>query len=281
LQRNAFVFNTIVFGGFFIYYIVCFFHKRYFLFFSIVLVAILLLTNGRSGAVIALLIFTINTLIFYKVVTKKMKALLLFVVPIVIGGYVLADFVDMKKIGVLFENVSPRFAELIKGEDSGDLEEDKSWLIRELMLTKTIEIFKEYPILGIGYDHFKGYDAELKSLNDDKFSRLNGASEEFLNTRSTHNSYAEYLADTGIIGFSLLLSLVLPLVFGFFSVIWKNSGNLYLIICSGFIGACIHGYAITAFTGANFWLIMGFTGGFLKVLNSDENSLLLSRPTAH
>jgi O-antigen ligase len=281
LQRNAFVFNTIVFGGFFIYYLIKFFNERYFLLFSIVLVSILLLTNGRSGAVIALLIFAINTLIFYKIVTKNIKVLLLFALPIVISSYVLVDFVDMKKIGGLFDNVSPRFAELIKGEDSGDLEEDKSWLIRELMLTKTVEIFKEYPILGIGYDHFRGYDSELKSLTDDKFLRLSGESGQFLNTRSTHNSYAEYLADTGIIGFTLLLSLMLPLLFGFFSVIWKNSGNPYLIICSGFIGACIHGYAITAFTGANFWLIMGFTAGFLKVVNSDENSLLLSRPTAH
>jgi O-antigen ligase len=281
IQRNAFVFNTIVFGGFFIYYLVESYNRRYFLLFSVVLVSILLLTNGRSGAVIAILIFAMNSLIFYRVVTKNVKMLLLFAIPVVIGSYVLADFVDMKKIGGLFENVSPRFAELIKGEDSGDLQEDKSWLIRELMLTKTVEIFKEYPILGIGYDHFRGYDSELKSLTDDKFIRLSGESGDFLNTRSTHNSYAEYLADTGLIGFSLLLSIILPLVFGFFSFLWKNSGHVYLIICSGFIGACIHGYAITAFTGANFWLIMGFTGGFLKIVNSDENSILLSRATSN
>jgi O-antigen ligase len=202
--------------------------------------------------------------------SKNIKMFLYVVLPFIALIYVNDDFVifDRNAIGNSFETISPRFSELIKGEESGDLAEDKSWLIRELMLTKTIEIFSDYPILGIGYDHFKAYDAKLGSMADDKFYRLRNDSKDYLNTRSSHNSYAEYLANTGIIGFFFLFSFSISIFNNYFKGLFINSGELILIIIGGFIGAAIHGYAITAFTGANFWLLMGISAGFFKSNNT-------------
>ena len=269
-QRNAFVFNIITFSGFFIFYLVNRYGKKYFLLASTFIVLILLFTNGRSGAVISLLLLLFNSLIFYRMMSKNIKVLLYVLLPFIVVIYINDDFglIDRNAIGNSFETISPRFSELIKGEESGDLAEDKSWLIRELMLTKTLEIFSEYPLLGIGYDHFKAYDAKLASMLDDKFYRLRNDSKDYLNTRSSHNSYAEYLANTGIVGFAFLLSFIISIFISYFKGLSFNSGDLILIIIGGFIGAAIHGYAITAFTGANFWLLMGISAGFFKSNNS-------------
>lgn len=264
--RNAFVFNLIIFWGFVIYYFVSKYGKKFFLPASFSLVIALLSSNGRSGAVIAIFLFFISILIVFRFVTKKFKLAFVIVFSLIALFNISGDLqiVDRTVIGSAFESISPRFAELIKGKDSGDLEEDKSWLVRELMLTKTAEIFQKYPIIGIGYDNFRGYDADLKALNSDKFIRLQGESTEYLNTRSTHNSYAEYLCDTGLVGIFLLFSLLIPVIYSFFKEVWGGSAALEIIICTGLIGGAIHGYAITAFTGANFWLLLGISAGCFK-----------------
>jgi hypothetical protein len=104
--------------------------------------------------------------------------------------------------------------------------------------------------------------------NSEKYKRLGSTTNDFLNSRSAHNSYANHLSETGIVGFTFLVLLLLPFVFWFLTTFWSGTdykGGLMIFILTGFFGALVHGYAITAFTGANFWFMLGFCRAFIRM----------------
>lgn len=269
LSRNAFVFNSILFSGMLFYYFFMRFGNKSFWPVALFVLFNLLLTNGRAGAVIAVLIVLLN----YALINPGVRRLSKLFVVVLIGLSFFTQDLEAKAYayGALaapyVESFSPRFANLLRGVDEGDLEFDKSWLHRELMVDKTIEIISERPFLGVGYGNFTNYSASLNTFESIKYSRLRGHSVEYYNTRSAHNSYANHLAETGIIGFLILLSLIVPLFLWFLKQYWVGSMYYYglqIFIIIGLIGALIHGYAIASFTGANMWFMLGIGHALIK-----------------
>lgn len=272
LTRNAFVFNSILFSGMVFYYFYHRFGRKSFWPVALFILLNLLLTNGRAGAVIAFFVVLLN----YSLLNPAFRQLSKIGVIVLILLSVFSKNLEKTAysygaiVAPYVEGFSPRFANLLRGVDEGDLDFDKSWLIRELMVDKTIEIIQTYPFLGIGYNSFKSYEADLHSYYSDKYSRLRSKPLDYMNTRSAHNSYANHLAETGLIGFSLLVLLLIPIIKRTFFILLKKNNLLisstYFILI-GFIGALIHGYAISAFTGANMWFMLGLCYGFTAMLN--------------
>jgi O-antigen ligase len=258
--RNAFVFTLLTGIPISFFYLI----KRFkgiklFLFFPGFFFA-LLLTNGRSAAIIGFIEILLLAGIVYK---SQMKLILIIVAPLVVLIFFfqtvqsepLEEIVASK-----VESFNPRMAELLRGEGEGDLNEDRSWLHRKLMIEKGFEIFNLYPILGIGANNFKYFDGSLKSLDD--YVRLNYMSNDFYNRRSAHNSYIQILAEFGILGLILfILIFIRPIRYMSLSAFFQSDLNFFNLILISLISMLIHFYSISSITGALPWLIFGLANG--------------------
>ena len=255
-SRNGVVFNVLNFLP------LIFWHMRssklrpYTWFFLAIFVLGILFSNGRAGFV--LIIF--QMLLIGSIVSKRFKAFYRYgVIALALLSLVwiqLENSPFMERLAQQVETVNPRAASLIsKSGNEGDLEMDKSWLLRELMVKKAFEISNMYPLFGIGIFNFTNYDAELSGLND--VQRLGGYSTNFYNSRSAHNSYAQQLAEGGYVGLGLLIL-----------ILWISvKPALTKILFGGFIlddlplicmlTLSIYFYVISSLTGSGTWFIIG------------------------
>jgi len=259
LTRNSFVFNTICFSGFLLFFLYQKIGKLGMTLGSFFVLISLIYTNGRAGGAIGFILLFLSMSLIYPIMRYFTKiSLIFFIVIFIFTGF---SSNRMYKIGNMIapyvENINPRFSKLLQGEGEGDLSIDKSWLLRKLMVDKSFDILSKRPIFGIGFGNFSKYGSDLSTYY--QYERLQYLDGDYLNTRSAHNSYAGFAAETGIIGFILLLLLLVPQLFWFLKVYWQGNYNIYIVISVSFIGALIHMYTIASITGANIWLLLGVT----------------------
>jgi len=265
-SRNGFIFNTICFSGLIFYYLYKTRSVKSFLFTIPFLNFIILSTDGRAGAIILLLM----SLLIIPMIISKYHGLIKFSIIsaslflIIVSSDISKFYTLAGRIVPYIQNIAPRFSDLLIGARPGGLALDKSWLIRQLMVDKGIEINKKHPVLGIGLNNFTKYSAELKTLPNyfGLFNEYHLGNITYYNKKSSHNSYLSILAELGYIGLILFLVIIIPTVFWVIKRIWntKNKSELDLLLVS-FIGMLIHIYVITAFTGANTWVLIGLTIG--------------------
>lgn len=129
------------------------------------------------------------------------------------------------------------------------------------MIEKGFEIIEKYPFFGVGIGHFNKYQAELKNIFSDDYTRLignnlNNEVDEY-NRTSAHNSYIHVLAEMGIIGFIVLLMILIPLLT--FSIIRLFNLKLEIedMALISIFGMCIHFYTISSFPGTLTWFVFG------------------------
>lgn len=270
MTRNGFVFNSIALSGFMYYYLYKKFGRRSVVWVSIGLLLNLLFTDGRAGAIVGLVL----VLIVYAVISIQINQLFKVFACISLLIFLMGGFKTegIYRIGGVLapyvETLNPRFAALLTGSGVvGDLSMDKSWLIRELMISKASEIVAARPLFGIGYGNFTRYEAPLDELHTPKYFRLTGETKQYYNTRSGHNGYAEYISETGLVGFVLFLFLILPKIFRIFLLIWTRELKHYglqVLVLAGFFGVTIHLYSIASLTGANYWFLLGISAAILR-----------------
>ncbi len=263
LNRNTYVFSMVALFPVVSYYVNHKYGFKGLWFFITTVLFLVLLSNGRAGALLILGevfliygIFNKSAVTFFKV----------FLFSIIIFNIFISQFIDIeqlrKEASKPFAQISPRISELISGEgDAGDLETDRSWLIRELMIEKGFEIFKKYPFLGIGLFNFSNYDAQLDALYTNEtfsavlFGQSKGADQ--YNDKSAHNSYVQLICENGIIGFILYLIIALPLVIHFLKKILLNDISFEDGPLMSFFFLSIYFYAIASLMGTLTYLIIG------------------------
>lgn len=262
-SRNSFVFNLLCSIPLSFIYINQKIKNTTKLFWLFFLFAAMMLTNGRSGGIIVIVeAFLISIILFpnFKSSLKYIFGLILF--------FSLLFSLSTDKFTQYFANTvskyNPRLSKLIlndENDEEGDLSFDKSWLHRELMVDKSLEIFSSYPILGIGPNNFRFYDAELKTYT--QYIRLGNKDRDWYNNRSAHNSYIQILSELGLFGFLLMLIIILtPSLFLIKNLILAP--KIILLPFVSLIGISIHFYAISALTGAVCWFIFGICWAILK-----------------
>jgi O-antigen ligase len=228
------------------------------LFFAVFLLTAMLASNGRAGSIIILIELLIVSMIIFPI-HSRISGLL---IPFFLFLFILTQsaFFEVYKysIAAQVEPINPRFSSLIRGEGEGDLERDKSWLIRKLMIDKGEEIFYKYPFLGVGPANFKNYRAELKTFT--KYDYLqNAGSKTFQMNTSPHNTYLQALSEFGLFGsLFFLIILVKPLWFMLRSL-FKNKLTVWHLFLASLLGMCIHFYVISSLTGALPWFIIGLS----------------------
>ncbi len=231
-------------------------NRLFFVCLSIFFIA-LIFSNGRSGAII---IF-IEILLLVSIKNNNNFRLVKILLPIIVLFVVFSDSSTIMSLKISLankmESINPRMASLLRGEDEteGDLTFDRSWLTRQLMITKSFEIFNKYPVLGIGTDNFIYYDSDLENLVF--FDRLQGFNERYLNSRSAHNSYIQVLAEYGLIGFLLLVYILFGPIILFINRVYSGKMSLDLLFSVSLFAISLHFYAISSLTGALSWVVIG------------------------
>lgn len=262
-SRNSFVFNLLCSIPFSFIYINQKFKNITKLFWLFFLFTAMILTNGRSGGIIVIVEALLILIIIFPNLKKSFKyifGLFLFLSML----FSLSTDTITQYFGNSISKFNPRLAKLILNEEDdeeGDLSFDKSWLHRELMVDKSLEIFSSHPILGIGPNSFRYYDAELNTYY--QYTRLGNKTKDWYNNRSAHNSYIQILSELGLFGFLIILIIIIvPNIYLVKNLI--TSPKITLLPFVSVIGISIHFYAISALTGAICWFIFGICWAILK-----------------
>jgi len=273
ISRNGFVFNTICFSGFLLYFLYQKFGRIGLSVGSMFVLVALVFTNGRAGASVGFILLILSLSVVHPLFRYFAKfGIVSLLVIITLSGFSMERLYSIgSKIAPYVESINPRFATLLQGEGEGDLSFDKSWLLRKLMVDKSFDILKKRPVFGIGFGNFTKYDSDLSTFY--QYERLQYLDGDYINTRSAHNSYAGFAAETGIIGFTLLLLLFVPQLLWFLKAYWQGNYTVHFIIIVSFIGAIIHMYTIASITGANIWFLLGVVHG-IKKLKPKRNLVL-------
>jgi O-antigen ligase len=147
-----------------------------------------------------------------------------------------------------------------------NLEQDKSYVFRQMMVQKGLKLFKESPLIGVGASRFRKESAELE---------LSGVfqlySQSRFDRKSAHNSYIGFLAESGLVGSIPLGLLILLLAFkGFKAALWQTrSEELWaLSILTSFLGMSIHMWTISALAGTVTWFVYGLVAALILLCNA-------------
>ncbi len=170
----------------------------------------------------------------------------------------------MAGIGFVLWNEIPKAAAAVE-ERLGtfqNLEEDKSYLIRQVMIQKGMRLFKQSPLVGVGANRFTLTWADI-DLPDILEYRGTGEFE----TKNAHNSYIQWLAEFGLIGTIPLVILLAILTIRGFTTARKailRRDLVPLAIYLSFLQMSMHMWVITALTGTIVWFIYGFLLAAIK-----------------
>lgn len=261
VNRNSYVFTMICLFPITTYFIFKKAGKVALLIYLAIGLFLMLLTNGRSAGILITLESLLILTIFFPTTFLFLRTILMLSIPFVL--FTVSDIELSQslrnKIGEKVGMLSPRFGDLIKGEGvAGDLSFDESWLTRELMIEKALEINRAYPWLGIGPLNFTQYDAVLENSVNSKYNRLyiSYLGLDYYNKKSSHNTYIMILAENGYIGLICYTLISLPLIVHFFKLLFLKTFSITDIPLISFFTISIYFYAISA-TGTLTYLIIG------------------------
>ena len=146
-----------------------------------------------------------------------------------------------------------------------NLEQDKSYVFRELMVQKGLKLFEESPIIGVGASRFRKESVVLELSGVFKFYEQSS-----FDRKSAHNSYVGFLAESGLIGSLPLLVLILMLAFNGLkaAVSHARREDLWAIsVMASFVGMSIHMWTISALAGTVTWFAYGLVAALITVEN--------------
>lgn len=261
--RNAFVYTYLALWPLASGYIYTRFGKSFGNLSLLVVFILVLLTDGRAGVVIILIENLFIYFIYNKSSAKLIRFLLIIIIPLfTILGNSIATEDNRNALGDMATSLSPRIGEFIKGEGTGgDLSFDKSWLTRKLMISKGLEIIEKYPFFGVGIGHYTDYEAELRLLRSPEFGRLGGEvyDEAYYNKKSAHNSYIHMMSETGLVGFVVLLTILVPVALHALKKLYNLTITKDDLILVSIVGICIHFYTISSLPGTLTWFVIGIS----------------------
>ena len=183
----------------------------------------------------------------YRLVLKKIIFILAIAIPttLIIKGPEITQTVEKKIKSLDFKN---------------NLKKNVSNKSRFGMQFASIEVFKENPIIGVGFGqetYHKRYHYPLWAKNDNYEFRLLYENKNHRSFPTAYNLYTRLLAETGLIGISLFLSLIFVCLRGAYHI-WKtgmeHEKTLGFIMLVSFTGLSVNWLQTDFFRQHGFWL---------------------------
>ena len=273
ISLNGYAFNAVATLGISSLYLVSRFGLKGVLLIAVPSVHVMLLSGSRTGGLLLVAeLILIGALVLLSstgrprtVLAGVTVLLAAFTIPLV-GQYGLSG-----TGAALGERVAPhnaRIAGMLQDAEQVN-RTDKSWLTRRAMIEKAMDLFGNYPILGVGWGHFTFVRADIDLV---QYRYLRSGDEKYLLHRGSHNSYAAVLAETGILGASLFGLIVL--------VILARSAAVFLgprvalepaLLGVSVLAVLAYFWVIAAITGAVWYFVLGlYIGAANEQRRSDE-----------
>lgn len=209
--------------------------------------------NGSRGSWVGLAGGLILFLLLYLQVNPAHIKGLAAIILVCASFLGLIYFAPEKVVGV----VSQRYATFQR------IEEDKTYLARQLMVQKGLRLFQQSPLVGVGPARWTREYVPL-----DIPERLGGwRSEGSYQRKSSHNSYVALLAETGLAGTVPFALLLLTLVWQGYKamVALTRQGQFWVLgVYTAFIGMSVHFSVLAGLTGTSTWVVYGLVGGLIE-----------------
>ena len=205
--------------------------------------------NGSRGSWVAIAIgFSLMVFLFFLYSPRStFYGLSILLVLTILGGLVLSVSPELNLA------VSSRI------DSMTSLDEDKSYVVRKVLVQKGLKLFEESPIIGVGSLRFteEKTNLELPEL-------LSHANIEIIERKQSHNSYIQFLAEFGLLGSIPFLLLLLGLLLQLYGLRKRviQSGELQIVaIFISFVQMLTHIWVINALTSTMFWAMLGLVAG--------------------
>lgn len=254
---NSFAFVSICFTG-----ITCLFLKQKlglnFALLFLFSILYYLLLNGRRAGLVLVFLSSILSLFSSKISFKNILFIGIFLLLFL---FILnLEFVEQ----FIYSNNERIYGFLYDSENQ--LQEDRSFLTRKLMIEKALLIFHDHPLTGIGLNNFIGYEVNfLGNFEGSQFV----LSKADMNYKSAHNSYASFLAEGGLL---LILPVVFLILYNVYHFIlnYNSKNNLFNSFYYCFFAMCIHLYYISALVNVYSWFMIGLVCSISAFLNDQS-----------
>lgn len=235
-------------------------NRRWQLFYGILLWGLMLFNESRSG----LAILTVELLFIMCLhVSKTRVKQIVIVLSVLIGVFVMSP--QLRKIaGNIIEPYNEEMAMLLTNPEQVQAY-DKSWIQRQVQVQKGIQIFEEYPVIGIGANNFTPMDIRINenAISDKIDANVLQAVMKRSDNRSTHNTYITLLSEFGVIGTTLWILFIFPFLWLMYKRLKTINDFEYMIFVTT-IGMSVYFYTIAALYGTAAWLFYGLIYGCYK-----------------
>lgn len=144
-----------------------------------------------------------------------------------------------------------------------NLDEDKSYAVRQMMIQKGITLFEEDPLFGVGTSR---WTKEVVALELPTVLRFRDPT--IYDRKSSHNSYIGFLAENGLVGSIPLGVLILFLAVrgGLAALRLARRGETWALgIYAGFIGMSIHLWTLSGLSGTVTWFVYGLVAALIRM----------------
>ena len=215
---------------------------------SVVLITLLL--SGRRAGFVLVFISSILSISFKSFNRKYLS----------IGTIITLLFyliMQLQFVEEIIQSASPRIHELIFDNEKINTE-DRSLLTRKLMIEKSLIIFSQHPLTGIGLNNFTNFEVSFRGDFDGSEYVIN---KKAMNITSAHNSYALLLAEGGLLLFLPLLILILFNLVRFISG-YDQRPHIVNSFYLSFLFMCVHLYFITSIVNIYAWFLIGLVTAF-------------------
>ena len=258
-SQNAVAFTVIILAPLGYYYIKNFWFK---MFFASLLVFLMLLNGSRSGAIISFVQSGLIILLTLPKFNKYFKTISIIFV-LLIGLFTTETM--LSTVGSAIYPYNDRLGELMMNTEYVLLN-DMSWLQRQAQIQKGKQIFADNPVLGIGYLKFSDFDIKIDESKIESDRPLRN-----IDNRSSHNSYINWLAETGALGFGSMIFFFISILTIFWKRIRYLPGQFESTLFVSFLGMLIYFYTISAYLGTSTWIMYGIIAGGASAINKKNN----------
>ncbi len=218
----------------------------------VLIVAVAVVINGSRSSWISVAAGTICFILLLFFLRSRKVGMTLFLLSVLVVSILLG-------LNLLPEPVQSAIS--LRASTFQNLEQDKSYVFRKLMVQKGLKLFEESPIIGVGASRFRKESVELELSGVFRFY-----SQSSFDQKSAHNSYVGFLAETGLIGSIPLLVLILMLAFQGVKSAASHArrGDLWaLSVMASFVGMSIHMWTISALAGTVTWFAYGLVAALI------------------
>ena len=186
-------------------------------------------------------------------------------------------FTALALVAILAGSARVREAVLSRFNTFDNLEMEKSYMFRKVMNQRSMKIFSESPLWGVGPGRYENVyvalemPAVFRGRADDNFMRM-----------SAHNSYLSFLAEGGLVAtLPLAVLLIILAVRGAWSAIVLNRrGERWALgVYASFIGMSVHLWVMSGITTTSPWFLYGLLAAtiFLASRVRKQKPLSMSR----